>query len=92
MFKYSLISFRNECLFASVCCHVTLAADASSLLCFFIVCVGSYRRPALALACNSGVFEEAQDSWAPTIKLLVDKDIPAVFTSYNELEATGEPA
>ncbi|KAF5354505.1 hypothetical protein D9758_012406 [Tetrapyrgos nigripes] len=54
--------------------------------------------PDLAIAFNSGASELATDgsgtgpgaSWKETIKLLVEKKIPSVFTSFNHSEATTE--
>ena len=49
-----------------------------------------YVKPAIAVACNSGVHEECQDSWRESIKVIMQQKIPMVFTSYNESEAEGE--
>ncbi|KDQ11974.1 hypothetical protein BOTBODRAFT_135118 [Botryobasidium botryosum FD-172 SS1] len=47
----------------------------------------SYTKPDVAVAQNSGCGSEETASWKPTIKLLVDEKIPALFTSYQQEEA-----
>jgi mitochondrial splicing suppressor protein 51 len=46
----------------------------------------SYVPPSLVVAFNSGL-HEATRQWSPTVKLLVEKKLPCVFTSYNSGEA-----
>ncbi|KAJ3505204.1 hypothetical protein NMY22_g17664 [Coprinellus aureogranulatus] len=48
--------------------------------------------PDLAIAFNSGSSEVETESWQPTIKLLVERRIPSVFTSFNREEAEGDAA
>jgi len=45
-------------------------------------------KPDIAIAFNSGSSEI--ESWANTIKFLVDEKIPSAFTSYNRDEAEAE--
>ncbi|KAK7455903.1 hypothetical protein VKT23_010942 [Stygiomarasmius scandens] len=55
-----------------------------------------FNTPDLAVAFNSGASERGEDgvgpgdSWKETMKLLVEKKIPSVFTSFNESEALTE--
>lgn len=46
----------------------------------------SYMTPAISVAFNSGLHETPND-WRPSIKVLVEKNVPCVFTSYNGGEA-----
>ncbi|KAL1760257.1 hypothetical protein FB107DRAFT_287093 [Schizophyllum commune] len=50
----------------------------------------AFEVPDLAVAFNSGCSHEARDSWEGTIKMLVARKIPTVFTSYNREEAEGD--
>ncbi|KAJ2919080.1 hypothetical protein MD484_g1369, partial [Candolleomyces efflorescens] len=52
----------------------------------------SFKVPDLAVAFNSGASEVEYESWKATMKILVEKKIPSVFTSFNELEAEKEAA
>ncbi|KAF9022153.1 hypothetical protein BDZ89DRAFT_1070891 [Hymenopellis radicata] len=47
-------------------------------------------KPDLAVAFNTGLSEESPETWPETIKVLVDRKIPSVFTSYNREEAVAE--
>ncbi|KAF5329761.1 hypothetical protein D9619_009283 [Psilocybe cf. subviscida] len=49
-----------------------------------------FTNPDLAVAFNSGCSEEVPWQWKETLKLLVDRHIPTVFTSYNHDEAQAE--
>lgn len=51
-----------------------------------------FDKPDLAVLFNSGWFDgdDAESDWAPTIKLLTEGDVPALFTTYNEQEALNE--
>jgi splicing suppressor protein 51 len=53
-----------------------------------------YDKPDLAVLFNSGWVdgEDAESDWAPTINMLVDGDVPVLFTTYNEQEARNESA
>lgn len=46
--------------------------------------------PDLIVAFNSGHAESEIQSWWPTLKCILDLEIPAVFTTYNKSEAIGE--
>jgi splicing suppressor protein 51 len=52
----------------------------------------NYDKPDLVVLFNSGWVDgdDAELDWAPTIKLLVDSDVPALFTTYNEGEVWNE--
>ncbi|KAJ2927006.1 hypothetical protein H1R20_g10098, partial [Candolleomyces eurysporus] len=52
----------------------------------------SFKVPDLAVAFNSGASEVESDSWKETMKMLIEKKVPSVFTSFNELEAGKESA
>ncbi|KAF6754139.1 hypothetical protein DFP72DRAFT_900491 [Ephemerocybe angulata] len=52
----------------------------------------SFKAPALAVAFNSGASEVETDSWKATMKVLVEKKIPTVFTAFNRGEAEKEAA
>lgn len=52
----------------------------------------SFAAPDLAIAFNSGSSEVETDSWKPTMKVLIERKIPTVFTSYNRGEAEQEAA
>lgn len=52
----------------------------------------AYRGPNLAVLFHSGRSQEARDSWAPTTRLLVDRGINTVCTTYTEREAMEETA
>ncbi|RUS13686.1 hypothetical protein BC937DRAFT_94942 [Endogone sp. FLAS-F59071] len=51
-----------------------------------------YTRPDLVVGFNSGLHEVDINLWRPTLRHLVDLDVPCVFTSYNEQEAKGDVA
>ncbi|KAL1745784.1 hypothetical protein HDZ31DRAFT_81668 [Schizophyllum fasciatum] len=50
----------------------------------------AYEVPDLAIAFNSGCSHEARESWEGTIKHLVRRKVPTVFTSFNREEAEGD--
>ncbi|KAF2687060.1 hypothetical protein K458DRAFT_476021 [Lentithecium fluviatile CBS 122367] len=52
----------------------------------------NYDKPDLTVLFNSGWIdgEDAESDWAPTIQLLVNSDVPALFTTYNEGEVQNE--
>ncbi|EKM51464.1 uncharacterized protein PHACADRAFT_166026 [Phanerochaete carnosa HHB-10118-sp] len=53
----------------------------------FVASQGSaYTTPNLAIAFNSGCGSEETESWLPTIKSLVEKKVPSVFTAFNRDE------
>ncbi|KAF7298719.1 hypothetical protein MIND_00819400 [Mycena indigotica] len=61
----------------------------------YVAAQGSkYEKPDLAIAFNAGASSEPSSRvmWAPTMKLLVEKKIKTVFTSYNSEEAHGDAA
>jgi splicing suppressor protein 51 len=52
----------------------------------------NYDKPDLVVLFNSGWVDgdDAESDWAPTIKLLVEGNVPVLFTTYNEQEAQNE--
>jgi splicing suppressor protein 51 len=53
-----------------------------------------YKKPDLIVAFNSGHVDEdgAAENWTPTIQMIVDNGVPALFTTYNVDEAWREEA
>ncbi|KAF2714301.1 hypothetical protein K504DRAFT_367046 [Pleomassaria siparia CBS 279.74] len=51
-----------------------------------------YEKPDLMVLFNSGFADgdDAESHWAPTIRMVVQGDVPALFTTYNEQEAQNE--
>jgi len=51
-----------------------------------------YEKPDLIVAFNSGFVDgdDAESHWAPTIQFIVEGDVPALFTTYNEQEFQNE--
>jgi splicing suppressor protein 51 len=49
-----------------------------------------YKKPDLAVALHTGHTFEEEESWAPTIKHLLESDHATVFTAYNEAEMLDE--
>ncbi|KAJ6502868.1 hypothetical protein C8R47DRAFT_969635 [Mycena vitilis] len=49
-----------------------------------------FEAPDLCIAFNSGASEQSSHTWPATFKILVDRKLPSVFTSYNRDEAEGE--
>ncbi|KAJ6566568.1 hypothetical protein B0H19DRAFT_1138177 [Mycena capillaripes] len=50
----------------------------------------NFEFPDLAIAFNSGLSQEETGSWLRTVKILVEKKIPSLYTSYDESEAKEE--
>ncbi|KAJ7447651.1 hypothetical protein FB451DRAFT_1054349 [Mycena latifolia] len=50
-----------------------------------------FEKPDLCIAFNSGASQESH-TWPATLKVLVERKIPSVFTAYNREEAEGEAA
>ncbi|KAK0184854.1 hypothetical protein F5146DRAFT_938103 [Armillaria mellea] len=48
------------------------------------------QNPDLAVAFNSGLSEESAGTWPETIKFLVERKIPSIFTAYNRHEAEAD--
>ncbi|CAG8472034.1 479_t:CDS:1 [Ambispora leptoticha] len=46
-----------------------------------------YIKPHIAVGFNTGLYETDTEHWEPTVKYLLDKDTPCVFTSYSKEEA-----
>lgn len=46
--------------------------------------------PDLIMACNSGHADEETESWRPTLERILERNIPALFTTFNEAEAVDE--
>ncbi|KAJ7286832.1 hypothetical protein C8J57DRAFT_1282125 [Mycena rebaudengoi] len=51
-----------------------------------------FEKPDLCIAFNSGAAQTSQETWPATFKILVDRKIPTLFTSYTRQEAEGEAA
>ncbi|KAF4609965.1 hypothetical protein D9613_010375 [Agrocybe pediades] len=51
-----------------------------------------YEEPDLAAAFNSGMSQEDTESWRETLRCLVERRVPTLFTAYNEEEAKAEAA
>lgn len=51
-----------------------------------------YEKPDIIVAFNSGCADgdDAESDWTPTLRLIVDSDVPALFTTYNAEEAGHE--
>ncbi|KAF8963225.1 hypothetical protein BDZ97DRAFT_1661795 [Flammula alnicola] len=49
-----------------------------------------YVKPDLAVAFNSGCSEEDVSSWKTTLVLLAQRNVPTIFTAYNQEEAQAE--
>ena len=43
--------------------------------------------PDLVVAFNTGISQEETESWNPTLQLILDLNVPAMFTSFNRQEA-----
>ncbi|KAJ7652662.1 hypothetical protein DFH06DRAFT_994915 [Mycena polygramma] len=52
----------------------------------------NFEKPDLCIAFNSGASQVSQGTWQPTFKLLAERKIPTVFTSYDRNEAECEAA
>lgn len=81
------------------CLHENKACSHVCVPCLH--CRGTYEayaasprwsNPTLALALNSGVGQQEEDSWANALQVLLDKDIPTCFTCYQQTEAACESA
>ncbi|KAJ7474413.1 hypothetical protein B0H11DRAFT_2035296 [Mycena galericulata] len=51
-----------------------------------------FEKPDLCIAFNSGAAQISQETWPATFKILVEREIPTLFTSYTRHEAEGEAA
>eukprot|EP00561_Arcocellulus_cornucervis_P011726 CAMPEP_0185815814 /NCGR_PEP_ID=MMETSP1322-20130828/16392_1 /TAXON_ID=265543 /ORGANISM="Minutocellus polymorphus, Strain RCC2270" /LENGTH=96 /DNA_ID=CAMNT_0028512715 /DNA_START=1 /DNA_END=287 /DNA_ORIENTATION=+ len=49
-----------------------------------------YTKPDLVVAFNTGMSMEETDGWVESIKLMLEDDIPCLFTMYQEDEAKGD--
>lgn len=49
-----------------------------------------WQAPDLAVAFNSGMYEEDRELWRPTLELLVGCKVRCLFTSYNKLEVEAD--
>ncbi|KAJ6626158.1 hypothetical protein B0H10DRAFT_547327 [Mycena sp. CBHHK59/15] len=59
----------------------------------FVEAQGSqFKTPDLAIAFNSGLSQESQETWPKTFKCLVERRIATVFTAYDSEEAVGDAA
>jgi len=63
-----------------------------SLLCsYFQNCdKESFTKPDFVVAFNTGMYEEYTESWKKSIGVMLDLDIPCLFTSYNQIEANAD--
>ncbi|KAJ3089036.1 hypothetical protein HK102_007355 [Quaeritorhiza haematococci] len=48
------------------------------------------KKATIAVAFNSGIHEDAEDTWTPTLQYLVENKIPTVFTCYTHDEAVDD--
>ena len=46
-----------------------------------------FKTPDLIVAFNTGMFEEYTDSWKESLEIMLDLNVPCIFTSYNNHEA-----
>ncbi|KAJ6467949.1 hypothetical protein C8R47DRAFT_1325878 [Mycena vitilis] len=59
----------------------------------FVAKKGSkFEKPDLCIAFNSSASEDSEHTWPPTMKVLVERKIPTLFTSFTRGEAEGEAA
>ena len=49
-----------------------------------------YTKPDLVVAFNTGMSMEETDGWVESIKMMIEDDIPCLFTMYQEDEAKGD--
>jgi len=50
-----------------------------------------FTKPDFVAAFNTGMFEEPDtSSWKPSLDIILDMDVPSIFTSYNKFEAEGD--
>lgn len=50
----------------------------------------SFTKPDFVVAFNTGMFEEYTESWKKSLGVMLDLDIPCLFTSYNQMEANAD--
>ncbi|KAK0199277.1 hypothetical protein DFS33DRAFT_1387755 [Desarmillaria ectypa] len=50
----------------------------------------AFENPELAVAFNSGLSQESAGTWPDTIKFLVGRKLPSIFTAYNCREAESD--
>ncbi|KAJ7648327.1 hypothetical protein DFH06DRAFT_1476348 [Mycena polygramma] len=59
----------------------------------FVANKGSrFEKPDLCIAFNSCASQDSKHTWPPTMKVLVERKIPTLFTSFTREEAEGEAA
>ena len=46
-----------------------------------------FTTPDLIVAFNTGMYEEFTESWKTSLEVMLDLNVPALFTSYNKYEA-----
>lgn len=49
-----------------------------------------YTKPDLIVAFNAGISMEETDGWVESVKMMLEDDIPCLFTMYEETEAKGD--
>eukprot|EP00554_Chaetoceros_debilis_P016580 CAMPEP_0194125878 /NCGR_PEP_ID=MMETSP0150-20130528/59694_1 /TAXON_ID=122233 /ORGANISM="Chaetoceros debilis, Strain MM31A-1" /LENGTH=113 /DNA_ID=CAMNT_0038819707 /DNA_START=1197 /DNA_END=1538 /DNA_ORIENTATION=- len=47
-------------------------------------------KPDFVVAYNTGMYEEYTESWKESLKVMIDLDVPCIFTSYDENEAIAD--
>jgi len=51
-----------------------------------------FKSPDLIVAFNTGMYEEYTDSWKTSLEVILDMNVPALFTSFNKDEAVQDLA
>eukprot|EP01083_Nonionella_stella_P154521 498030_1 len=50
----------------------------------------SFVKPDFVVAYNTGMYEEYTESWKESLKVMIELDVPCLFTSYDENEAIAD--
>jgi splicing suppressor protein 51 len=82
------------------CCPVCTSDGRSRIVASYtglyhdFMTINDYSKPDLTVFVNSGWVDgdDAETHWLPTIEMLVDSDVPSLFTAYNGEEALNEKA
>jgi len=51
---------------------------------------GRFTKPDFVVAFNTGMYEEFTDSWKESVNVMLDLNVPCLFTSYNKYEAESD--
>jgi hypothetical protein len=51
-----------------------------------------FSQPDLIVAFNTGMFEQCTESWKTSLQVMLDMNVPCLFTSYAKDEAIGDYA